>query len=385
MKLETGALHAGAERGGLARGGADGSFDDVRHGVDLVGNIGDVLRDLVDVAEVGVDAVERDAGLLHERHGFLVDVVEDDVHALERLAGLDQRVSGGEGNDDAEERRRIGQDYGRSTHREVANEASMHRSFRWSRAAWDERSVSYRVRHSMLTRRSRTAHEHLGTFSSASPPKSRACRDGTSSSFWSRQHAFSSWHGCSPLALLHQPYGYGLHQLADTLLYHFYASSFAMGRGPTRRFQSSTRRSPIWFFLSRNSGTVAEYERWFSTAMILATAGAAVLTTATALPFGGQSDARWPRRSPMPCSRWHAALSRSTDTTRGRPGRRGGPPVPRDAPPVARRSEPRCGLRAQAHAGAAAAARSPAATFPRRALTALAAFVIAPRSHSCPS
>jgi hypothetical protein len=77
--------------------------------------------------------------------------------------------------------------------------------------------------------------------------------------------------------------GYDLHQLADTLLYHFYASSFALGLWPYA--QVPVEYPPLanlMFVLPPSGGSVAEYERWFSTGMVAATTGAAVLTTAAA-------------------------------------------------------------------------------------------------------
>jgi hypothetical protein len=77
--------------------------------------------------------------------------------------------------------------------------------------------------------------------------------------------------------------GYGLHQLADTLLYHFYASSFAMGRWPYAGVPVEyPPLANLVFLLPPSSGTVALYERWFSAGMIAATTSAAVLTTAAA-------------------------------------------------------------------------------------------------------
>jgi hypothetical protein len=77
--------------------------------------------------------------------------------------------------------------------------------------------------------------------------------------------------------------GYDLHQLADTLLYHFYASSFALGRWPYA--QVPVEYPPLAnlvFILPPSGGSVAQYERWFSTGMVLATTSAAVITTAAA-------------------------------------------------------------------------------------------------------
>jgi uncharacterized membrane protein len=77
--------------------------------------------------------------------------------------------------------------------------------------------------------------------------------------------------------------GYGLHQLADTLLYHFYASSFALGRWPYADIPVEyPPLANLVFLLPPSGGAVAEYERWFSTTMIAATTAAAVLTTAAA-------------------------------------------------------------------------------------------------------
>lgn len=81
--------------------------------------------------------------------------------------------------------------------------------------------------------------------------------------------------------------GYGLHDLADTLLYHFYASSFALGRWPYADVPVEyPPLANLVFLLAPSGGSVAEYERWFSTAMVGATTAAAVLTTAaTALAW----------------------------------------------------------------------------------------------------
>jgi hypothetical protein len=77
--------------------------------------------------------------------------------------------------------------------------------------------------------------------------------------------------------------GYGLHQLADTLLYHFYASSFALGRWPYAGVPVEyPPLANLVFILPPSGGSVAEYERWFSAGMIAATTAAAVLTTAAA-------------------------------------------------------------------------------------------------------
>jgi hypothetical protein len=77
--------------------------------------------------------------------------------------------------------------------------------------------------------------------------------------------------------------GYGLHELADTLLYHFYASSFALGRWPYADVPVEyPALANLAFLLAPSGGSVAEYERWFSTAMLAAVAVAAVLTTAAA-------------------------------------------------------------------------------------------------------
>ena len=77
--------------------------------------------------------------------------------------------------------------------------------------------------------------------------------------------------------------GYTLHQLADTLLYHFYASSFAMGRWPYANVPVEyPPLANLVFVLPPSGGTVAEYERWFSAGMVAATTSAAVLTTAAA-------------------------------------------------------------------------------------------------------
>ena len=80
--------------------------------------------------------------------------------------------------------------------------------------------------------------------------------------------------------------GYGLHQLADTLTYDFYGVRFAMGQWPYA--QVPVEYPPLAnliFLVAPSGGTVAEYERWFSTAMIAATVGAAVATTAAAAAY----------------------------------------------------------------------------------------------------
>lgn len=85
---------------------------------------------------------------------------------------------------------------------------------------------------------------------------------------------------------------HGLHELADTLLYHFYASSFDLGRWPYADMPVEyPPLANLVFLLAPGDGTVAAYEGWFSAFMIAATCGAAVLTTATAA-FAWRSTAR---------------------------------------------------------------------------------------------
>jgi hypothetical protein len=77
--------------------------------------------------------------------------------------------------------------------------------------------------------------------------------------------------------------GYGLHQLADTLLYQEYAVAFSFGRWPYSGV--SVEYPPLAnlvFLVGPARGTVATYEAWFTAAMIAATGTAAVLTTAAA-------------------------------------------------------------------------------------------------------
>jgi hypothetical protein len=77
--------------------------------------------------------------------------------------------------------------------------------------------------------------------------------------------------------------GYGLHELADTLTYQFYVVRFSMGQWPYA--QVPVEYPPLAnlvFLVAPGGGAVAEYERWFSTAMIAATTASAVLTTAAA-------------------------------------------------------------------------------------------------------
>ena len=77
--------------------------------------------------------------------------------------------------------------------------------------------------------------------------------------------------------------GYGLHQLGDGLLYQQYAGLFLMGKWP---YASVPVEYPplanLVFLVAPSGGTVADYERWFSVAMLAATTGAAVLSTAAA-------------------------------------------------------------------------------------------------------
>jgi hypothetical protein len=77
--------------------------------------------------------------------------------------------------------------------------------------------------------------------------------------------------------------GYDLHQLGDTLLYQFYGVRFAMGHWPYADVPVEyPPLANLVFLVAPSGGSVAEYDRWFSTAMIVATTGAAVLTTAAA-------------------------------------------------------------------------------------------------------
>jgi len=77
--------------------------------------------------------------------------------------------------------------------------------------------------------------------------------------------------------------GYGLHQLADTLLYQEYAVAFSFGRWP---YSGVPVEYPplanLVFLLAPARASVATYEAWFGAAMIAATTAAAVLTTAAA-------------------------------------------------------------------------------------------------------
>lgn len=77
--------------------------------------------------------------------------------------------------------------------------------------------------------------------------------------------------------------GYGLHELADTLLYHTYAATFALGRWPYANVPVEyPPLANLVFLLAPSGGSVAEYERWFSGAMMTATVAASVLTAAAA-------------------------------------------------------------------------------------------------------
>ena len=77
--------------------------------------------------------------------------------------------------------------------------------------------------------------------------------------------------------------GYGLHQLGDGLLYQQYAGLFLMGKWPYAGVPVEyPPLANLVFLVSPSGGTVAEYERWFSVAMLAATTGAAVLSTAAA-------------------------------------------------------------------------------------------------------
>lgn len=75
--------------------------------------------------------------------------------------------------------------------------------------------------------------------------------------------------------------GYGLHELADTLLYQRYAVDFTFGHWP---YSGVPVEYPplanLLFLLGPARGDVATYEAWFGGAMVAATTLAAVLTTA---------------------------------------------------------------------------------------------------------
>jgi hypothetical protein len=77
--------------------------------------------------------------------------------------------------------------------------------------------------------------------------------------------------------------GYGLHQLADTLLYQEYAVAFSFGRWP---YSAVPVEYPplanLMFLLAPARASVATYEAGFGAAMMVATGAAAVLSTATA-------------------------------------------------------------------------------------------------------
>jgi hypothetical protein len=77
--------------------------------------------------------------------------------------------------------------------------------------------------------------------------------------------------------------GYGLHQLADTLLYQQYAVAFSFGRWP---YSAVPVEYPplanLVFLLAPARASVATYEAWFGAAMMVATGAAAVLSTAAA-------------------------------------------------------------------------------------------------------
>jgi hypothetical protein len=77
--------------------------------------------------------------------------------------------------------------------------------------------------------------------------------------------------------------GYGLHDLADTLLYQQYAVAFSFGRWP---YSGVPVEYPplanLVFLLAPARASVATYEARFGAAMILATAAAAVMSTAAA-------------------------------------------------------------------------------------------------------
>jgi hypothetical protein len=76
---------------------------------------------------------------------------------------------------------------------------------------------------------------------------------------------------------------YGLHQLADTLLYQQYAMAFSFGRWP---YSGVPVEYPplanLVFLVAPARAGVATYEAWFGAAMIVATTAAAVLSTAAA-------------------------------------------------------------------------------------------------------
>jgi hypothetical protein len=77
--------------------------------------------------------------------------------------------------------------------------------------------------------------------------------------------------------------GYGLHELADTLLYQEYAVAFSFGRWP---YSGVPVEYPplanLVFLVAPGRASVATYEAAFGAAMIVVTAAAAVLTTAAA-------------------------------------------------------------------------------------------------------
>lgn len=77
--------------------------------------------------------------------------------------------------------------------------------------------------------------------------------------------------------------GYGLHQLADTLLYQQYAVAFSFGQWPYSNVPVEyPPLANLVFLLAPARAGVAAYEAWFSVAMMVATAGAAVMSTAAA-------------------------------------------------------------------------------------------------------
>jgi hypothetical protein len=80
--------------------------------------------------------------------------------------------------------------------------------------------------------------------------------------------------------------GYGLHQLADTLLYQQYAVAFSFGRWP---YSGVPVEYPplanLLFLLAPARHSVASYEAWFGAVMMIATGAAAVLSTAAAALF----------------------------------------------------------------------------------------------------
>jgi hypothetical protein len=77
--------------------------------------------------------------------------------------------------------------------------------------------------------------------------------------------------------------GYGLHELADTLLYQEYATAFSFGHWPYSRVPVEyPPLANLVFLVAPARASVATYEATFGAAMIVATTAAAVLTTAAA-------------------------------------------------------------------------------------------------------